>query len=165
MNAHKHVFMVPSPSVTWMLVSVRVIVCVGVDTNFRFGDKYPSLRATVLKKLFEAIGEEKALTTAYGGLVGLTMFGPKPVDAFILPQATAHWQRWSRKLEQTTDLTERFEICQCQHALLEALAVYLRKSSDDVKGEQVQMEELEDCFGDRLIPLHDKCNDYRLSFI
>lgn len=131
----------------------------------RFGEKYPSLRATVLKKLCEALEEDRPLTTKFGGLVGISLFGARPVDAFVLPRVQQCWAKWSAALEQTKDLENRLEIFQCQQALLDSVGVYLRGSLESDMGEQVSLEDLEESFGERLVPLHHECTDYRMSFI
>lgn len=89
------------------------------NTIDRFGEKYPSLKATVLKKLCEAIEETKAYTTCYGGLMGIQLFGAKSVDAFVLPIAQEYWHNWNEALDKNeTNLGKRHHIFQCQQALL-----------------------------------------------
>ena len=70
----------------------------------RFGEKYASLKATILKKLCEAIGDDRPLTTIFGGLVGISMFGPKAVDAFVLPLAIHYGNAWAAALDKTSGL-------------------------------------------------------------
>lgn len=72
----------------------------------------------MLKKLCEAVGEDRPMTTIYGGLVGIGFFGSKAVDSFILPVAIRYWNEWSQTLDATKDLSARAEIQECQHALL-----------------------------------------------
>lgn len=75
----------------------------------------------MLKKLCEAIGEDRPLTTVYGGLVGIAFFGPKAVDAFVLPVAISYWTSWAEMLDKSDDLLARCEIEQCQQAMLVSL--------------------------------------------
>ena len=72
----------------------------------------------MLKKLFEAISDDRPLTTIFGGLVGIATFGPKAVDAFVLPLAIHYWNTWAVALDKTEGLLPRFEIQQCQQAML-----------------------------------------------
>mmetsp|Transcript_12701 Transcript_12701/g.21137 ORF Transcript_12701/g.21137 Transcript_12701/m.21137 type:complete len:421 (+) Transcript_12701:82-1344(+) len=130
-----------------------------------FGEKYPSLKATVLKKLCEAIGEDRPLTTVYGGLVGVALFGPKAVDAFMLPVAIHYWTSWAATLDKADDLLIRCEIQQCQQAMLNAVGVFLQGASHGEQANRISMEELEDAFGDQLVPLRNEPNEYAMSFI
>uniref|UniRef100_A0A7S4RRF6 TAF6 C-terminal HEAT repeat domain-containing protein n=1 Tax=Ditylum brightwellii TaxID=49249 RepID=A0A7S4RRF6_9STRA len=91
-----------------------------------FGDQYTALKARVIKTLCEAMSPDKPLSTQYGGMAGLSLFGPKTVDAFILPLAKGNWEKWEKALESqgynnSADFERRFEIQQCQHALLVSL--------------------------------------------
>jgi hypothetical protein len=72
----------------------------------------------VLKKLFEAIGYDRPLPTMYGGLVAIAFFGPKAVDAFVIPAVIRLWNEWAASLDKTTSLLARSEIQQCQQAML-----------------------------------------------
>ena len=72
----------------------------------------------MLKKLCEAIGDDRPLTTIYGGLVGIALFGPKAVDAFVLPVAIHYWNAWGAALDKTGGLLARCEIQECQQAML-----------------------------------------------
>mmetsp|Transcript_28047 Transcript_28047/g.42438 ORF Transcript_28047/g.42438 Transcript_28047/m.42438 type:complete len:440 (-) Transcript_28047:1331-2650(-) len=145
-----------------------------------FGDKYPSLKSTVLKTLCEAIGEDRPLTTVYGGLIGIACFGPRAVDAFVLPISIDYWNLWSSKLEKSTELINRCEIQRCQQALLTALSVFLQGTnlqeqaarlpslpgaSKDIDVDTVSHRALEDAFGDQLIPLRNEENEYNLCFV
>lgn len=130
-----------------------------------FGDKYASLKATVLKKLFEAIGDDRPLPTIYGGLVAIAFFGPKAVDAFVVPLAIRYWNEWAASLDKTTSFLARFEIQQCQQAILTALGVFLQGASLGDKVERVSFEELEEALGDQLIPLQNDQDQYSMCFI
>ena len=84
----------------------------------KFGDRYATLRARILRTLCEALGPDRPLPTRYGGIVGLALFGPRAVDAFLLPVATVYWDSWEAALEKEEKMGKRFEIRQCQTALL-----------------------------------------------
>lgn len=46
------------------------------------------------------------------------MFGPKAVDAFVLPLAIHYGNAWAAALDKTSGLIPRFEIQQCEQAML-----------------------------------------------
>lgn len=75
----------------------------------------------MLKKLFEAIGDDRPLPTVYGGLIAIAFFGPKAVDAFVIPLVVQYWNEWAMSLDKTTNLLARCEIQQCQQAMLVSL--------------------------------------------
>ena len=87
-----------------------------------FGNDYTTLKPRVVKTLCEAMGPDKPLTTQYGGIVGISLFGPKAVDAFILPLATLYWNKWESVLQtiehDNDDHELKLELQQCQRALL-----------------------------------------------
>jgi len=88
-----------------------------VRTCALFGDKYGNLRGKVIQTLCKALelqGDE--LGRWYGGIVGITKFGAKTVDAFILP-LVGHWNVWEGALEKTSGEV-RFGLQRCQDALL-----------------------------------------------
>lgn len=138
----------------------------------KFGDQYTTLKARVIHTLCEALSPDKTLPTQYGGIVGIAMFGPKAVDAFLLPLAKTYWEQWEVALtmdDVNNDRVRRFQIQQCQHALLNALGVFMRDVSGYEQSQRVDGESLVDVFGEKLIPL--QCNsqsapmDYSSSII
>jgi len=143
-----------------------------------FGEKYPTLRVKVLEQLHEAIVNNRPLTTVYGGLIGLSFFGAKAVDAFVLPLAIGYWNLWTKKLEKTSDMIDRCEIQNCQQAMLIALGVYLRAATLDERALKLQnlkgtyedidvmpQRALEESMGDQIIPLRNEAEQYNLCFI
>lgn len=59
------------------------------------GTQYPTLTSRVIKLLtHQALRPDRPLVTQYGGIVGLSYFGPRIVDAFILPIAREYWERY-----------------------------------------------------------------------
>lgn len=131
-----------------------------------FGEEYASLKARVLKALCEATAPEKALTTCFGGLVAITLFGIKAVDAFLLPLAIPYIQQWDKALESSdTDLNECIEIERCQWALLNGLTLFLSKADIGVQAERFDYEPLEEAFGERLVPLRSEPDEYAICFI
>jgi hypothetical protein len=76
------------------------------------------LKARVLRTLCDAAGVDKSLATQYGGFVGITLFGPKAINAFLLPLAMDYWNQWEKKLDETNDLEQRLELQMCKQAML-----------------------------------------------
>lgn len=140
-----------------------------------------------MKKFCEAVGKDRPLTTIYGGLTGIACFGPKAVDAFVLPIAVPYWEAWEKTLDTTDVLRVRSEIQHCETAMLvscpefcwyfprfpshlsflqTALAVYLQGTSIDEQAERAtEVGDLEEAFGDRLVKLRNAADDYSMCFI
>ena len=128
----------------------------------RFGEQYTTLKARVLRTLCEALSPDMPLTTQYGGIVGISRFGPKAVDAFLLPLATSYWTRWEEALRASAynDINGRFELQQCQRALLEGLALFMQSVSPEEQSERVDWDAMSEVFGERLIPLRPEPSEY-----
>lgn len=90
-----------------------------------FGNDYPTLKARVLRTLCDAISPDKARTTQYGGIVGISLFGAKAVDAFLLPVISEYWKQWETELGSTTDREARTELLMCQQAVLVSYCCYV----------------------------------------
>ena len=54
----------------------------------------------------EATAADKPLPTIFGGIVAITMFGPKAIDAFLLPLTVPYFKKWDASLETSTNLEE-----------------------------------------------------------
>ena len=133
---------------------------------FRFGEDYATLKARVLKTLSDAISPNRSLSTRYGGLVAITFFGPKAINAFVLPLALEYWKQSETMLEKCTDLEERMEIHMFEQAILDALGVFLGPANrDSPEAMGIEWEELEDTFGDRLVMLSANETEYDTCFI
>jgi len=130
-----------------------------------FGDEYPTLKARVLRTLCDAVAPGKTLPSRYGGIVTISYFGSKAVDAFLLPTALGSWRRWEMDLQETKDLAEAHEIQMCQQAMLDALGIFFRRSSLEEKAERVVLEELEDTLGDKWIVFQDESYPYATCFV
>jgi transcription initiation factor TFIID subunit 6 len=64
-----------------------------------YGHQYPTVRPRVIRLLTQqALRPDRPLPTQYGGIVGISLFGPRAVDAFLLPIAREYWERWEREL-------------------------------------------------------------------
>lgn len=126
-----------------------------------FEEEYSTLKARVLRTLVEATGPQKALTTLYGGLVGITLFGSKAVDAFVLPLVFEYWAKWEAALSSTSlDPADLVELQMCQQALLNALAVFLQRVDPEEKASRISIVDLEELLGDKLVPLLNDATEY-----
>jgi transcription initiation factor TFIID subunit 6 len=147
-----------------------------------FGDEYPTLKARILRTLCQTLQRPKntarpaqdaatarptvVSTTAsrYGGLVGMTLFGGKAVDAFVLPVASAHWDEWMAALEVQQNAAQKLESTMAVRALLDAVCVWLRQVND--KAARVPWHDLEQTFGpDRLVALQGLSHEYATCFV
>ena len=133
---------------------------------FRFGDDYATLKARVLKTLSDAIGPTRTLSTRYGGLAAITFFGPKAINAFVLPLALDYWKKSETMLSKCNDLEQRMEIHMFKQAILSALGMFLGPANrDSPEAMGIGWEELEDTFGDRLVMLCTNEIEYAMCLI
>ena len=79
----------------------------------------------MLKTLCDAISPDKSLATQYGGFVAISFFGPKAINAFVLPLAVDYWEAWQGKLHDTKDLEHQHELKMCQQAVLVSCCYYV----------------------------------------
>jgi hypothetical protein len=75
-----------------------------------------------LCKALDLNANQNQLGTFYGGIVGMTKFGAKTVDAFILP-LVGHWDSLEKALEESTG-ENLFAVQRCQDALLVSLICF-----------------------------------------
>ena len=102
-----------------LLSSFRLILLFVVRvSSISFGNDYSTLKATVLKTLCKAAGPDQSLGTQYGGFVAMTLFGPKAINAFLLPLALDYWNHWEDTLEVENDPERRLSVQMCQQAIL-----------------------------------------------
>lgn len=90
-----------------------------------YGDQYTTMKPRCIKLLTQqALRLDRPLTTQYGGIVGISLFGPRAVDAFLLPLAREYWEKWDAELKQVIackekrDVMKEYELHMCQQALL-----------------------------------------------
>lgn len=132
----------------------------------RFGDDYATLKARVLKTLCDAAGPDKCLPTQYGGFVAISLFGPKAINAFLLPLALKYWKTWEITLDATQDLGKRVELQMCQQAVLDALGVFLSTDESEMPDNLLtRWQDLEETFGDRLVILARDETEYAYCLI
>merc|ERR1712194_674839 len=94
-----------------------------------YGDQYTTMKPRIIKLLTQqALRVDRPLATQYGGIVGISLFGPRAVDAFLLPLAQEYWERWEGELQSLTnnavnnggkrDVGREYELNMCQQTLL-----------------------------------------------
>jgi len=71
-----------------------------MSLSFRYGAQYTNLSPRILEVLCEAIEPDKPMTTQYGGILGLSLFGTKTIDAFLLPIAIQYWTQWEGAIQK-----------------------------------------------------------------
>ncbi|CAB9521142.1 TFIID subunit 6 [Seminavis robusta] len=131
-----------------------------------FGEEYATLKARVLRTLCDGTGPDKTVTTQYGGIVAISLFGSKAIDAFLLPVVPAYYQEWEKELAKVTDdMERRTELVMCQQAVLNALGIFLRRVDMVEQSSRVSWDELEETFGDLLVPSASSGNEYTTCFI
>lgn len=75
-----------------------------------------------MKTYVEAMSPNRTLASQFGGIVGITSFGEKAIEAFIVLVATELWIKWEQLLENLSSTSEKgYEIMQCETALLVSL--------------------------------------------
>jgi len=132
----------------------------------KFGDDYVTLKSKVLAELCKAIGVGMPLSTQYGGIVGISLFGPKAINAFLLPVALEYWGQWEKKLEETNDLEQRLELQMCEQAVLNSLGVFLSHETTEAPDAlRTKWDELEDIFGDRMVMQTSEKTEYAMCAI
>lgn len=97
-----------------------------LSIKFSYGDQYTSIKPRVIKLLTQqALRIDRPFPTQYGGIVGISLFGSRAIDAFLLPLARAYWERWEMELDIVTksgggggDALREYELHMCQQALL-----------------------------------------------
>ncbi len=71
-----------------------------------YGDQYTTMRPRLIKLLTQqALRRDRPLATQYGGIVGISLFGPRAIDAFILPLAREYWECWEEELRTLSAAT------------------------------------------------------------
>lgn len=88
------------------------------NNDNRFGEEYATLKARVLRTLCDATSPDKSRNSQYGGIVAISLFGAKAIDAFLLPAVPAYWEKWDKALATATDTEHRTELLMCQQAVL-----------------------------------------------
>lgn len=132
-----------------------------------FGKDYANLQAKILQPLCNALAPERGLASRYGGLAGITLFGPKAIDAYLLDTILAYWETWEQlqKMPLSKDKERVEAIRMCQQAALTALHVFLDRVAPADKAQRVLWEDLAEPFGDRLVSIQGEQTEYCMCFV
>ncbi|PRP82397.1 hypothetical protein PROFUN_10173 [Planoprotostelium fungivorum] len=118
----------------------------------RFGRGYPAFQPRVTKTLVQAFCDpSKPLTTHYGAIKGLSVFGPQVVETSLIPHLKDYVPKLQPKLE-SKNLNELNEAKRVKTALLECVGKYIYQMSKNGGGSGGDYEELRLLFGDSLLP-------------
>lgn len=146
-----------------------------------FHSEYPTLKSRILRALYQALvlpisssssikssaTTETSLASQYGGIVGITLFGTRSIDTFLLPHIFGSWEIWERMIKDPlTSPQLLYEVHMCQLASLNALGLYLTRVSIEEKALRLSWEDnIESLFYDRLIPFLGETSEYATCFI
>ena len=123
-----------------------------------FGSQYTTLKSRILKTFVQAIDiRTKPSSTIYGGIIGITTFGPKAIDAFLIPIAAFYYKVWDHMLLQEEEKDDPIAILQlqyCQYAILSAVGIFLQHCTLLEKQSVIDLYEFKDVFGEKLIPFY-----------
>ena len=133
-----------------------------------YSNQYTTLKPRIIKLLTSTLTiskKSKPLSTIYGGIVGISLFGVRAIDCFLLPVVSDYWNKWEDELTKLTNGSgsgkdgkrnkeERiYEIQMCQMAILNAIRIYIQGVSIDEQVKRVNVDMLINVFGERLIPM------------
>jgi len=140
----------------------------------RYGDSYENLQARITKTLLQAfLDPNKALTTHYGAIVGMTALGHHVIQLLLLPNIGAYMKLLEPELN-SPNFVKKEEARRCHAALLNAAGRYLNHVSREItliggntmdqtlKQTQERLEsnpyysQLFEIFGESLLPLIHK---------
>ncbi|KAL7448223.1 hypothetical protein ACHAWC_001575, partial [Mediolabrus comicus] len=139
------------------------------------GAQYTTMKPRIMKLLTQqALRLDRPLVTQYGGIVGISLFGPRAIDAFLLPVAREYWERWDKELQtlvnsssgkKKRDVWREYELQMCQQALLDAVSMFMRGVNPGEQAKRVDIESFADVFGERLIPMQPEVTGYVSAII
>ena len=144
-----------------------------ICTNL-FSKDYTTLKSRILRTLCQALemDDHHSLSSRYGGIVAITLFGNRAIDAFILPLIMDCWDAWEDELRTTSSSSSEsglleMEITMCQYAVLNSLGTFLRSATLDERAERLISLNMNDILGDdRMILLtSDYDDEYNMCFV
>ena len=143
-----------------------------------YGGQYTTMKPRIMKLLTQqALRLDRPLVTQYGGIVGISLFGPRAIDAFLLPVAREYWECWDKELQalvnnnsssggkKKRDVWREYELQMCQQALLDAVSMFMRGVNPGEQAKRVDIESFADVFGERLIPMQPELTEYVSAII
>jgi len=138
-----------------------------------YGEQYTTMKPRVIKILTQqALRIDRPPPTQYGGIVGISLFGPRAVDAFLLPLARAYWERWEMELMAVAKFGEgggnalrEYELSMCQQALLNSIGIFMQNVNAQEQAKRVDFDSFAEVFGERLIPLNPEQTNYMMAIL
>jgi transcription initiation factor TFIID subunit 6 len=140
-----------------------------------YGVQYTTMKPRIMKLLTQqALRLDRPLVTQYGGIVGISLFGPRAIDAFLLPVAKEYWECWDKELQALVNSSSgkkkrvvwrEYELQMCQQALLDAVSMFMRGVNPGEQAKRVDIESFADVFGERLIPMQPEVTQYVSAII
>lgn len=139
-----------------------------------YGNQYTTMKPRIIKLLTQqALRVDRPLATQYGGIVGISLFGPRAIDAFLLPLAQDYWERWEGELQNLTNtdgggnrnVGREYELNMCQQALLNAMQIFMQNVLPGEQAKRVDIGTFSDVFGERLIPMQPDLTDYMAAVV
>jgi transcription initiation factor TFIID subunit 6 len=154
-----------------------------ICTNL-FSKDYTTLKSRILRTLCQALemDDDHNLSSRYGGIIAITLFGNRAIDAFIMPLIMDCWDVWEEELgnisfkhrtaarsstvQVASELLE-MEIIMCQYAVLNSLSTYLQSTTVEERSERLLHLNINEVLGDdRMILLSsDYSDDYNMCFV
>jgi transcription initiation factor TFIID subunit 6 len=154
----------PSNSSHWNLrQEAATTLAVGCSL---FGTEYATLKSRILRALCQAL-DAGSLPSRYGGIVAITLFGSRAIDAFLLPLLADCWEVWEEELDKfTLSKNTELNIGMCQQALLTGMSFYLRSTAMEEKAERLMDLKIDDILGgDRMVILSGEENEFNMCFV
>jgi transcription initiation factor TFIID subunit 6 len=131
----------------------------------QFGTEYINLKPRVLRALWQAVqqpsSDPKVWASQFGGIVAITLFGVRVIDALLLPTILDSWDDWEKCLLESASE----DLIMVQQASLDALSTFLRKVTLEEKAARLSRPELEEILGDRLVALEGEENEYTMCVV
>jgi transcription initiation factor TFIID subunit 6 len=164
--------------------AMTLAICTNV-----FGNEYTTLKSRILRTLCQALDNNddddddqgESLSSRYGGIVAISLFGNRAIDAFLLPLLFDCWDAWEEELGTTTtsssssskpqqQLTPKaleVDIVMCQRALLNSVTTYLQSTTVEERAERFLDLDLNEVLGsDRIVMFTcDEDVEYNLCFV
>jgi transcription initiation factor TFIID subunit 6 len=153
-------------------------ITLAICTNL-FSKDYTTLKSRILRTLCQALemDDDHSLSSRYGGIIAITLFGNRAIDAFIIPLIIDCWDVWENELgkisssrrnshRDASDILD-MEIMMCQYAVLNSLSTYLQTATLEERSERLLQLNMNDILGDdRMILLTSDYNDeYNMCFV
>lgn len=154
-------------------------ITLAICTNL-FSKDYTTLKSRILRTLCQALemDDDHSLSSRYGGIIAITLFGNRAIDAFIIPLIVDCWDVWEDELGKISSSHHRnshrddsalleMEITMCQYAVLNSLCTYLQSATLEERSERLLNLNMNDILGDdRMILLSsDYSDEYNMCFV